>query len=141
MPKFLIEALAILGAASAGLGVFFVIFSAPAWFYGNEILLAWGWFSWIPGLPIGYWVGSFVRKLIRKTFLPSADSEPEQTSRAWLFLAGIGFLVFAGVTYTGVFTDLWLVGIPFLLGLFILVAACAASDSFVQKMFSSLKLF
>jgi hypothetical protein len=128
MPTFLIEVVAILVAMSAGFGVLFLIFVAPAWFYGKEILMLWGWFSWIPGLPIGYMTGIFVRKVIRMIFLLSTESEPEDMSRAWQFLIGIGLVAFGSLIYTGDITDIWLVGIPLLSGLFLIARAWTGSN-------------
>jgi hypothetical protein len=78
MKRILIEVQAILVAAIASLGILFVIFAAPTWIYGKEIILAWMFYFWIPGLPISYWVGGFVRRAVRNLFLPSIEESPNK---------------------------------------------------------------
>jgi len=136
MPKFLIEAVAILGAISVGLGLFFTIYFAPVLFGQNQFMPAWGWVGWIPGIFVAHRAGGYVREIIRnQLFAEAPPVEPDQRRRAAVFLTGVGLLVFAGyLGYTSSFSDRWeLVASVASIGAFLLVAALRATDSFIRQ--------
>lgn len=49
-------------AIVCGLGVFFAIFSAPIYLGQPDLMLAWGWVGWIPGILLGYFIGKIAYK-------------------------------------------------------------------------------
>ena len=50
-------------AIACGLGVFLAIFSAPVLLGKSDLMLAWGWVGWIPGILAGYFVGKLAYKI------------------------------------------------------------------------------
>lgn len=131
----LIETLAILGAIGAGLIAFIAIYFAPS-LYDTNFMYIWGFIGVIPGLFVGYWVGGFVRAIIRRKFFPATyPNESEQKNRAGLLLVGTGLLFFAGyLPFTSSLSDRWLSVVSFsFIGLFLIIASLAPRDSFVRK--------
>lgn len=63
----LVELSAVIVAATVGIVAFFIVFAWPIFWKGN-LMLAWGWIGWIPGLWIGHKCGGFTRTFVRNYF-------------------------------------------------------------------------
>ncbi len=55
-------------ATVVGVLVFYLVFAWPTFFESN-LMLAWGWIGWIPGILLGHRTGGLVRSIVRRSFL------------------------------------------------------------------------
>lgn len=62
------EAVAAGCATIVGILVFYLVFAWPI-LTGSNLMLAWGWVGWIPGIVLGHRVGGLARSSVRRAFL------------------------------------------------------------------------
>jgi hypothetical protein len=61
-----VEVVAATVASVGGFGAFLLVFAWPNLTSRPELMLAWGWIGWIPGLFVGYYVGALLRAAARR---------------------------------------------------------------------------
>ena len=55
-------------AIVCGVGVFWAIFAAPILLGKYELMMAWGWVGWIPGILMGHSVGQLAYRFSYERF-------------------------------------------------------------------------